>query len=59
MEKWEPYTADNRKVMFFGDRPELQAVEQSEFFRFLQQGCESGRIPFRTLNAFDAENEFR
>ena len=59
MEKWEPYTADNRKVMFFGDRPELQAVEQSEFFRFLQQGCESGRIPFRTLNAFDALKEFR
>jgi para-nitrobenzyl esterase len=59
MEKWEPYTADNRKVMFFGDRPELQAVEQSEFFRFLQQGCESGRIPFRTLNGFDAEKEFR
>lgn len=59
METWEPYTADNRKVMFFGDRPELQAVAQSAFFRFLQQGCESGCIPLRTLNGFDAEKEFR
>lgn len=58
METWEPYTAEHKSVMFFGDRPELQAVEQSDFFRFLQTGCESGLIPYRTLNAFDAEKEF-
>ena len=58
MENWETYSAENRKVMFFGDRPELQAVAHSDFFDFLQHGCESGAIPFRTLNGFDAEKEF-
>jgi len=59
MEKWEPYTADTRKVMLFSDRPRLQTAEQSEFFRFLQQSCESGRISFRSLNAFNSEKELR
>ncbi len=58
MEKWEPYAADNKKLMFFGDKPELIEAEESEFFRLLQHACEDGRIPFRALNAFDAEKEF-
>ncbi len=58
METWEPYTAENKKVMFFGDKPELQAASESDFFRLLQHACEDGRIPYRALNAFDAEKEF-
>jgi para-nitrobenzyl esterase len=58
METWEPYTAENQKVMFFGDRPELIKATENDFFRLLQHACEDGRIPYRALNAFDAEKEF-
>ena len=58
METWTPYTAENNKVMFFGDKPELQNATESDFFRLLQHACEDGRIPWRALNAFDAEKEF-
>ncbi len=58
MEPWEPYAAGNEKVMFFGDAPALIPAEESEFFRLLQRACQEGRIPYRALNAFDAEKEF-
>ena len=58
MERWEPYTAENQKVMFFGDKPTFIKVLESDFFRLLQHACEDGRIPYRALNAFDAEKEF-
>jgi len=53
METWEPYTAGNEKVMFFGDRPELMNAEESDFFRLLQHACEEGKIPYEALNAFN------
>ena len=37
---------------------ELIRVTESDFFRLLQHACEDGRIPYRALNAFDAEKEF-
>ena len=36
----------------------LIPAEESDFFRLLQHACEDGRIPWRALNAFDAEKEF-
>ena len=53
MEPWEPYTEDNKKVMFFGDKPELTAAEESDFFRLLQHACEEGKISYEALNAFN------
>ena len=53
MERWEPYTEDNKKVMFFGDRPQLMKAEESDFFRLLQHACEEGKIPYNALNAFN------
>ncbi len=58
METWTPYTADSKTVMFFGDKPQQIPVEESGFFRFLQKGCEEGRIPLRAVNAFDMDKEF-
>ena len=52
MPEWLPYQAGQRKMMFLGDKPELQELEESEFFNYLQRCCEEGRLSHIVLNAF-------
>ena len=52
MPQWLPYRAGQRKMMFFGDKPELQDLEESRIFSYLQEGCENGSISHLALNGF-------
>ena len=55
MPEWLPFREGQRKVMFLGDKPELQDVEESELFNYLQRGYEDGSISPIALNAFAVE----
>ena len=55
MPEWLPYKEGQQKVMFLGDKPELQEVEESEFFSYLRKCCEEGKISHLALNAFAVE----
>ena len=52
MPEWLPYQKGQRKVMFFGDQPELLELEESEVFTYLQKCCESGMVSHLKLNGF-------
>ena len=52
MPEWLPYQKDQRKVMFFGDKPELLELEESDVFNYLQKCCEEGKVSHLKLNGF-------
>ena len=52
MPEWLPYQKDQRKVMFFGDKPELLELEESDVFQYLQKCCEEGKVSHLKLNGF-------
>ncbi|MBO6004597.1 MAG: carboxylesterase family protein, partial [Verrucomicrobia bacterium] len=52
MPQWLPFQAGQRKMMFFGDKPELQDLEESRIFNFLKENCEKEKISHLSLNGF-------